>query len=72
MRRFRSDDYVCGGGVCPSWQGGSAARVPLFAFLTPLFDVLAGAALLHEQIAAPFVLPAALVATGSALVDRRA
>jgi drug/metabolite transporter (DMT)-like permease len=44
----------------------------LFAFLTPLFDVLAGAALLHEQIAAPFVLPAALVATGSALVDRRA
>ena len=46
-----------------------ASRLGVFSFLTPLFGVLLGAWLLHEQIAFSFVLGALLVLLGVVLVS---
>lgn len=49
-----------------------AARLSVFTFLTPLFGVAAGVAVLHEPLRAPFIAAAILVACGIYLVNRRA
>lgn len=46
-----------------------ASRLGVFSFLTPLFGVLLGAALLDEHITGSFVLGAALVLAGIVLVS---
>jgi drug/metabolite transporter (DMT)-like permease len=48
-----------------------AARLSVFAFLTPFFGVLAGALVLGEPISLAFVLAAALVGAGLVLVNLR-
>ncbi len=48
-----------------------AARLSVFAFLTPLLSVVAGAWLLSEPVRPLFVLALALVAGGIYLVNRR-
>ena len=48
----------------------SASRLSAFSFLTPLFGVLAGAALLGERLGPLFGLAALLVAAGIWLVNR--
>ena len=47
-----------------------AARLSVFAFLTPLFGVAAGVAVLHEPLRAPFVGAVVLVGAGIYLVNR--
>ncbi len=49
-----------------------AARLSVFAFLTPLFGVAAGVAILHEPLRAAFVGAVALVGAGIYLVNRPA
>jgi drug/metabolite transporter (DMT)-like permease len=49
-----------------------AARLSVFAFLTPLFGVLAGVAVLHEPLRAAFVAAVVLVGAGVYLVNRPA
>lgn len=46
-----------------------AARMAAFSFLTPLFGVLAGVIVLAEPLTPSFVVAAALVASGIALVN---
>jgi drug/metabolite transporter (DMT)-like permease len=46
-----------------------AARLSVFAFLTPLFGVLAGAWLLGETISSTFMIAATLVLAGIVLVN---
>jgi drug/metabolite transporter (DMT)-like permease len=48
-----------------------AARLSVLSFLTPMFGVLFGVALLGEPISASFALAAALVAAGIVLVNLR-
>jgi drug/metabolite transporter (DMT)-like permease len=47
-----------------------AARLSVFAFLTPLFGVAAGVAVLHEPLRAAFVAAVVLVGAGIYLVNR--
>ena len=47
-----------------------ASRVASFSFLTPLFGVLAGGALLDEPVSGTLLLALALVGTGIYLVNR--
>jgi drug/metabolite transporter (DMT)-like permease len=47
-----------------------AARLSVFAFLTPLFGVAAGVAVLHEPLRATFVGAVVLVGAGIYLVNR--
>jgi len=47
-----------------------AARLSVFAFLTPLFGVAAGVAVLHEPLRAAFVGAVVLVGAGIYLVNR--
>ena len=47
-----------------------AARLSVFAFLTPLFGVAAGVAILHEPLRAAFVGAVVLVGAGIYLVNR--
>jgi drug/metabolite transporter (DMT)-like permease len=49
-----------------------AARLSVFAFLTPLFGVLAGVLVLHEPLRPAFVFAVALVGAGIYLVNRPA
>jgi drug/metabolite transporter (DMT)-like permease len=49
-----------------------AGRLSVFAFLTPLFGVATGVALLREPFTATFAAAAGLVGTGIFLVNRRA
>ena len=49
-----------------------AARLSVFTFLTPLFGVLAGVALLAEPLRAALLVGVALVGAGIYLVNRRA
>jgi len=49
-----------------------AARLSVFAFLTPLFGVAAGVVILHEPLRATFVGAVALVGAGIYLVNRPA
>jgi drug/metabolite transporter (DMT)-like permease len=49
-----------------------AARLAVFSFLTPLFGVLAGVAVLGEALTPSFALAALLVGAGIVLVNRRA
>jgi drug/metabolite transporter (DMT)-like permease len=48
-----------------------AARLSVFAFLTPLFGVAAGVAVLKEPLTSTFVAAVALVGAGIYLVNRR-
>lgn len=47
-----------------------AARLSVFAFLTPLFGVATGVLILHEPLTIPFVTAVALVAVGIAFVNQ--
>ena len=47
-----------------------AARLSVFAFLTPLFGVAAGVVILHEPLRAAFVGAVVLVGAGIYLVNR--
>jgi drug/metabolite transporter (DMT)-like permease len=46
-----------------------AARLSVFAFLTPLFGVAFGAALLHEPVSSSLLVALLLVAAGIYLVN---
>lgn len=48
-----------------------AARLAVFSFLTPLFGVLSGVAILGESLTASFAAAALLVGAGIVLVNRR-
>jgi len=48
-----------------------AARLAVFSFLTPLFGVLSGVAILGEPLTASFAAAALLVGAGIVLVNRR-
>ncbi len=48
-----------------------AGRLSVFSFLTPLFGVFAGVAVLHEPLRPAFVLAVVLVGAGILLVNRR-
>jgi drug/metabolite transporter (DMT)-like permease len=48
-----------------------AARLSVFSFMTPLFGVLAGVAVLGEPLTSSFVGAALLVGAGIVLVNRR-
>ena len=48
-----------------------AGRLSVFSFLTPLFGVMFGVVLLDEPISGAFVVAAAMVGGGIALVNRR-
>ena len=48
-----------------------AGRLSVFAFMTPLFGVLFGVVLLGEHVSALFVVAAAMVGAGIALVNRK-
>jgi drug/metabolite transporter (DMT)-like permease len=48
-----------------------AARLAVFSFMTPLFGVLAGVAILGEPLRASFAAAALLVGAGIVLVNRR-
>ena len=48
-----------------------AGRLSVFAFMTPLFGVLFGVVLLGEHVSVVFVLAAAMVGAGIALVNRK-
>lgn len=48
-----------------------AGRLSVFSFLTPLFGVFAGVAVLHEPLRPAFVVAVVLVGTGILLVNRR-
>ena len=47
-----------------------AARLSVFAFLTPLFGVATGVLILHEPLTVTFVCAVALVAAGIAFVNQ--
>jgi drug/metabolite transporter (DMT)-like permease len=49
-----------------------AGRLSVFAFLAPLFGVLAGVIVLDEPLRGPFMMAVALVGAGIYLVNRRA
>lgn len=48
-----------------------ASRLSVFSFMTPLFGVTFGVLLLDDRLDVPFVVGAALVATGILLVNRK-